>query len=192
VRIRLGLYLAESHTDSPRAIALLESLSADDVEALNGLGVAYGDAGRYTDAIRTFERVLTLDPTNGLAYQNLASMVLRQALAARKEDRGSKLQEAERLARQALEADPRLPDAYTTLGVILSTADRKDEAIESWKRAIEIDAGQFNALYNLWYELAAAGRREEAVLYGKQFVTTAPAAFFNADIERVRKYIGGI
>ena len=43
-RIRLGIYLAESHADSRRAIKLLEGLSAEDVEALNGLGVAYGDA----------------------------------------------------------------------------------------------------------------------------------------------------
>ena len=42
-------------------------MSAEDVEALNGLGVAYGDAGRYGDAIGTFKKVLVLDPTNGLA-----------------------------------------------------------------------------------------------------------------------------
>ena len=49
------------------------------------LGIAYGDAGRYDEAIRTFRSVLALDATNGLAYQNLASMVLRQALAATSE-----------------------------------------------------------------------------------------------------------
>ena len=40
IRIRLGLYLAESGIDPPRAIALLEHMPEDDVEALNGLGVA--------------------------------------------------------------------------------------------------------------------------------------------------------
>src|SRR6185436_13769740 len=57
VRIRLGIYLAESHADSSRAIALLEGMSAVDVEALNALGVAYGDAGRYDAAIGTFTKV---------------------------------------------------------------------------------------------------------------------------------------
>ena len=37
---------------------------------------------------------------------------------------------------------------------------------------------QFNALYNLWLELAQAGRRDEAAAYGRQFVATAPPAFF--------------
>ena len=62
VRIRLGLYLAESGVDASRAIALLKGMPADDVEALNGLGVAYGDAGRFDEAIQVFARVLTLDP----------------------------------------------------------------------------------------------------------------------------------
>jgi arylsulfatase A-like enzyme len=80
IRIRLGLYLAESHSDAGRAITLLEGLSTEDVEALNGLGVAYGDAGRAADAARAFQRILALDPTNGLAWQNLAAIALQQGL----------------------------------------------------------------------------------------------------------------
>ena len=192
VRIRLGIYLAESHTDSARAITLLAGMSAEDVEALNGLGVAYGDAGRYDEAIGAFRKVLTLDATNGLAFQNLASMVLREALAAKSEaGRRAKVAEAEAFARKAIEVDPALPDAFTTLGVALSTSGRKAEAIASWKRAVELDPSQFNALYNLWLELAAAGRRDEASAYGRQFVATAPPAFFQADIARVQQYLGG-
>ena len=192
IRIRLGIYLAESHTDSTKAIRLLEGMSAEDVEALNGLGVAYGDAGRYGDAMRTFRQILTLDATNGLAYQNLASMMLREALASRGDGaRRAKLQEAEAHARKAIEVDPALADAYTTLGVVLSTTGRKEEAIAGWKRAVALDAAQFNALYNLWFELASAGRRAEAVPYGRQFVDTAPPAFFAPDLQRVRAYLAG-
>ena len=56
------------------------------------------------------------------------------------EERGrtarGRLQEAEAFARQAIEADPALPEAYTTLGVVLSTSGRKADAIDSWKRAV--------------------------------------------------------
>jgi tetratricopeptide (TPR) repeat protein len=192
VRIRLGIYLAESHTDSGKAIKLLEGMSAEDVEALNGLGIAYGDAGRYDDAIRAFTRILVLDSTNGLAHQNLASMALRQALAAKTEaERRGKLQQAEASARTAIELDPQLADAFTTLGVVLSTSGRKADAIESWKRAVQLDPSQFNALYNLWFELASASRRDEASAYGRQFADTAPPAFFGPDIARVRAYLSG-
>lgn len=190
IRIRLGIYLAESHADSAKAIRLLEGMSSDDVEALNGLGVAYGDAGRFADAARAFRQILALDATNGLAYQNLASIVLREGLASGSAPaRQAKLQEAEAHARKAIEVDPALADAFTTLGVVLSTTGRKDEAMASWKRAVELDEAQFNALYNLWFELASAGRREEAVAYGRQFVATAPPAFFAPDIARVNEYL---
>jgi arylsulfatase A-like enzyme/Tfp pilus assembly protein PilF len=192
IRIRLGLYLAESHTDPKKAIALLEGLSSEDVEALNGLGVAYGDAGRNADARHAFERVLALDPTNGLAYQNIASIALREALDAKNPvERETRLAEAETGARKAIDADPALADAYTTLGVVLSTRGRKADAIDNWKRAVALDGAQFNALYNLWLELAEAGRRDEASAFGRQFVATAPPAFFGPDIERVRRYLAG-
>jgi tetratricopeptide (TPR) repeat protein len=133
-----------------------------------------------------------LDATNGLAFQNLSAIVLQEALASKSEtERRSLLPQAETYARQAIDADPALPDAFTTLGVILSTAGRKADAIESWKRAVDLDAGQFNALYNLWYELAAAGRRDEAATYGRRFVATAPPAFFAPDIARVTAYLAG-
>ena len=69
--------------------------------------------------------------------------------------------------------------------MVLSTSGRKAEAIDSWKRAVALDPTQFNALYNLWFELAAAGRRDDATVYGRQFVATAPPAFFQPDIDRV-------
>ncbi len=192
VRIRLGIYLAESQTDPARAIKLLEGLPVSDVEALNGLGVAYGGAGRYADALEAFKKVLALDPTNGLAYQNMASMVLRQALASKKSsDHASKLQEAERYARQALETDPTLPKAYTTLGVALAESGRKSEAIDSWKRAVALDGREFDALYNLTILLLEARQMDEARAYAKQFVSTAPPALYGPAIEQMRKFLGG-
>jgi tetratricopeptide (TPR) repeat protein len=190
LRVRLGVYLAESGADPSRAIALLEGLPHEDVEALNSLGIAYGAAGRYDDAIRTFNKVLVLDATNALAYQNLASMTLREALGM--SDRTAalaKMQAAEAHARKALAADARLAGAHTIIGVILSRTGRKSEAIESWKQAVALDASEFNALYNLWLELAAAGRREEALKYGRQFVSTAPPAFFAAERQQIERYL---
>jgi len=142
------------------------------------------------DALRTFRQVLALDPTNGIAYQNASSITLREALATKDESvRTSKLQEAEKYARDAIAADPALGEAYTTLGVIQATTGRKSEAIDSWKHAVALDRAQFNAMYDLWFELAAAGRRDEASQYGRQFVTTAPPALFVSDIEEVKRYL---
>ena len=193
VRIRLGIYLAESQTDPARAIKLLEGLPVSDVEALNGLGVAYGDAGRYADAIQAFKKVLALDPTNGLAYQNLASMVLRQALAAKNGgDRGAGCRRPSATRARRLETDPSLPKAYTTLGVVLAESGRKSEAIDSWKRAVALDGREFDALYNLTILLLEARQTDDARAYAKQFVATAPPALYAPAIEQMRKFLGNL
>lgn len=192
LRVRLGVYLSESGADPSRAITVLQGLPQDDVEALNSLGIAYGAATRYEDAVRTFTRVLSLDPTNGLAHQNLASMRLRQALAT--PDRaaaGEWMQQAEAFARRAVQIDPGLAGAHTIMGVILSGTGRKNEAIDNWKRAVAIDGSEFNALYNLWLELASAGRRDEATAYGRQFVDTAPPAFFAEERQQIARFLEG-
>ncbi len=191
VPIRLGLYLAETRVNPARAIALLEALPDGDADTLNALGVAYAEAGRYGDATRAFTRLLSLDPTNGLALQNLASIALSQALSGSgRAARAQKLQEAEAFARRAIAADPAMAKAHTTLGATLFHSGRWEDAIDAWKRAAAIDDTEIDALYNLWQELARAGRRDEALAYGRQYLRAAPL-YFREEIARVRKYVGG-
>jgi len=192
VRIRLGTYLAEGGNDSAKAIQVLQALPASDAEAQNSLGIAYIDAGRFADAARTFRAVLALDPTNGLAYQNLAVAALKQAHTINAgPERSAKLAEAEADAKQSITVDPTLGGSYTILGVVMSDTGRKAEAVDSWRRAVELDPTEFDALYNLWLELAAANQRDEAMKYGRQFVATAPPALYPQAIEEIRRYIGG-
>ena len=113
VRVKLGVYLSETG-NAERAIQLLEGLAGDDIEALNALGIAYGQARRSADAIRTFEHVLEVDPTNGLGWQNIGTVQLRDG------DRKA----AETSLRKALAIDGTLPGACTTLGVVLSQTGR--------------------------------------------------------------------
>jgi len=160
-----------------------------DVEAPNGLGIAYSDAKRYADAEKTVKQVLQLDPTNGLAFQNLASTVLKPAMESGKPSPEA-LALAEDYVRKAINADPTLAGAYTTLGVIMSNTGRKPDAIVAWKKSVELDPQDFNALYNLWLELARAGRRNEAAQYGQQFMATASPAFFGPERQQISQYLG--
>jgi superkiller protein 3 len=100
------------------------------------------------------------------------------------------LKDAEAHARQAIATDPALAKAHTTLGVALSQQGRAPEALEAWKRAVALDSTEFDALYNLWLELARAGRHDEARTYGDQYVRTAPP-YFREEIMRIRAYLAG-
>jgi arylsulfatase A-like enzyme/Tfp pilus assembly protein PilF len=173
IRIRLGIYLAESGTDAKRAIQILETLPRSDAEGLNALGLAYGSAQRFRDAIAAFEGVLELDPTSALANQNIATMLLEEA-RLKPASAPVKVPEAERFARKAIDLDPQLAKAHTTLGVIQAQTNRKSEAIENWKKAVSLDPGEFDALYNLVVLLVESGRIGEARTYGDQYIRTAP------------------
>lgn len=179
VRLRLGLYLAESRLDVPRALAVLRTLPDDDVEALNALGVAYGAGERFAEAITAFERVLAVDSGNALALQNIAAMHLSM----------NDLASAERFARQAVDRDPALAKAFTTLGVVFARSGRRTQAIDQWKRAVELDRTEFDALYNLVVLLAESGLMGEARSYAKQFVDTAPRAAYGREVEQLATFV---
>ncbi len=172
---RLGLYLAESGADVPRAIAVLQTLPDDDIEGLNALGIAFGAARRWNDAIGAFERILAIDEGNALAMQNIAAMHLnRQDLAA-----------AERFARRAVDRDPALAKAHTTLGVVFAQSGRRPQAINEWKEAVRLEPREFDALYNLVVLLAESGLVGEAGTYAKQFIDTAPRPAYAREVEQL-------
>lgn len=190
IRIRLGIYLAESHTNYQRAIAVLGGLPESDVEALNGLGIAYIDAKRFVDARRTLTKALALDNTNGLALQNLGVNALTAFEASGKKDQAL-LKESHDYLKRSLEADPTLAGAYTAFGVALQYQNNKRDAIVAWQKAVELDPADSNTLYNLWLELARAGRRDEAVTYGRQFLAATPPNAQPQERAEIMRYIGG-
>lgn len=179
VRIKLGEYLAESGQPE-RAIELLGPTAGNDPDALTTLGNAYTRAGRERDAVNTFNRLLALDPSNALAYENIGAAQLRAGDAAG----------AERSLRRAIDLDPNLAGAHTALGVALASMGRRGDAIDAWKRAVAIEPLELNALFNLTLNLADAGRRDEARHYGERFIAAAPARM-RADVEAVRRMIAG-
>lgn len=178
VRVKLGLYLAQTGQPA-RAIALLEPMSGDDSEVLNALGIAYGQGGRAVDARRTFRHALEIDPTSGLAHQNLATLDLR----------ANQLEPAEAHLRQALAIDPTLPGAHTALGVILHRRGRTTDALNEWREAVRLDPRELDALYNLTVELFAAGQAAEGRRYGRQYLDAAPPALYPSEVARIRSLV---
>lgn len=180
IRTRLATFFAQ--TGQPqKGIGLLTSSPAGDVEAQNALGIAYGQAGRPKEALAAFERALTSDATNAIALQNIGTIKLRE----------NKVAEAETWVQKAVTADPSLANAYTTLGVIYQRTGRSGQAIEAWKRAVELDGREFDALYNLIVSLVGAGAQSDALSYAEQFVATAPPAFYAREIAEIRRLLGG-
>jgi arylsulfatase A-like enzyme/Tfp pilus assembly protein PilF len=175
IRVKLGQCLALSGAGQ-RAIPLLETAPPDDVDALQALGLAYGQAGRRADALKAFGRVLEIAPSSGLAYANMATVHLAAGDYA----------SADRDFRRALAIDPRLTGARTQLGVVLAATGRTAEAIDTWIQAASLDRDAFEALYNVTIACLQAGRHDAAREYGSRFLRDAPSARYSSQLAQIR------
>lgn len=84
--------------------------------------------GRFREALAHVERALEHDEDNAEAA-HFGALVLLTFCSADVRSSDCRFDEAERMARRALEAQPELRDAKNTLGVILVHQGRYDEAI---------------------------------------------------------------
>lgn len=115
-------------------------ISADDVNLLNSLGVAYGLMNRTNDALRAFDRALEHDPDNFMALYNKGLGKLSQS-----DDAGA----AECFTRARLLCDRTDPDEAAVLeelefqlGVCLFRQRKYRQAIEileNWNRSVKQD-----------------------------------------------------
>lgn len=181
VKTQLGIYLAEG--GEPReAIALLRDATAadgGDLDAWNGLAIALSRGGRRQEAKALLSRRAAEHPTNASVLANLGTLNLE----------GGDLAAARAAFTRALAIDANLATALNGLGVVDLRSGRREAAIESWRRVVTLDPRQFDALYNLGVALMNGGDAAGARLYLRQFVASAPQAFYSQELRRVRAWL---
>ena len=176
-RVQLALLYCE--TSQPRAaIELLAPYAnSKNPDILNAYGVALSDDGQAAAAKQQFDRVLSYDPNNAPALQNLGILALRQGALA----------PARSYLNRALALNPKLPLALNTLGVVHARVNDFASAVDAWNRAVEIDPRQYDALYNIGLVERQAGHTEAARRALTRFVETAPKSHYAADIATARQ-----
>ncbi len=110
------------------------------VGAWQDLGLAYAKLNRWPEAVEAFGELANqrADSLEAAYFHALALYNAQQGGAAEKE------------VRRALRLNPGAADSYTLLGIILaSRGDANNEAIEMLSQAVALDAGNFDALFNL-------------------------------------------
>ena len=183
IQTQLGIYLAESGSAS-ETIPLLQDVATGDqpeLDALNALGIAYARARDQERALETFEHILELDPENSMALENIGSVRVQVGdMAAARE-----------AFERAVALAPGSARAHSGLGVVQLQSGDSAGAIASWRRAVELDATDYDALFNLATELVNVGELTAARPYLEQFVRTAPPAFYADDIGRLSALLEG-
>ncbi|MDO8963675.1 MAG: tetratricopeptide repeat protein [Coriobacteriia bacterium] len=144
--------LARQGQVGPAVEAAYAALRTDDasphVHALIAELMLAGDF--YDEAIRSATRAIELDPDCAPAYL---------ALGLAYDRRGGMWDQSILVWHELAEVVPDLVTAHVQLGEAFSAAAFDEEAIESWRRALEIDPLEARAMYNL----AVAALKREGV-----------------------------
>ena len=144
--------------DNGAALAALEDAAAaypGQALPLFNLGAVYGELGRYEEAAGALRRGLALDPGNADAHLTLAKA--RIGL----HDYAGALDSAGRYAEIAGAAASNF-DFHYVRGVGLRRLARLDEAEAELRKAVALNDGHADALYNLGFVCSRRGRYDEA------------------------------
>ena len=137
-----------------------------DPEIWNSLGVAYTNKGDFEEAIKSYQKALSLDNDYPLALNNLGTVYLSIFLKTR--DRKA-YQESLNSFKKAIELDPEYASAYNGLGSAYKLGGNLEEAIYCFEKALEMNSDLGNALYNLGLVYLENGEKSKALRYFNRY-----------------------
>ena len=109
------------------------------------------DPAHVPGAVGDFERAIALDPRYAQAYVGLAQAHLWQFEASRARNRpdSAALRAAIAYGRRAIELAPELPEAHATLALLLASAGRTTEALDSGRVAVALEPNEWRHRFRL-------------------------------------------
>jgi len=154
--------------------------SADHPDALDfilrgrALSLTPPTTENYAEAIRLYERALTLDPQSVEAQAWLARTLAARAMDGLTNSAEADITGAERLVWQALAASPRSPLAHYARGQVLRAQGRCEEAIPEYETALASNRNWVEALANIGRCKFLIGSIEEAIAAQEHAIRLSP------------------
>jgi Flp pilus assembly protein TadD len=138
------------------------SLVPSNADALNALGVALYNLGRYQEAEQRYREAIDVNPEYANALVNLAA--LRQA----------EPKEAEQLLRRVVKINPKYPGARALLGVMLLSSGDDHGARVALRKALKFSPKDPVALLGLAQIARVEGRFDDAQSLLKRTLEISP------------------
>jgi tetratricopeptide (TPR) repeat protein len=138
-------YLKESKFQEA-SIEYRNAIQIDDKLAAAhwGLARAYEGLQRAQEAFEELRRTAELDPNNLEARTKLGTLYI-----AASRGRSEYITEAERHAKEILQKDSNYIEGHILMGSVLFAQNKRDEALASFKRAVEIDPKRIESYMSL-------------------------------------------
>jgi len=134
--------------------------SGQDAQQLTQMAGILASAGKPDRALRLLDLAIERDPGQGDAYFPKAIILVNQ----------KRLAEAEQAAKQGLKVSPESPIGHYYLGRIFLESGKQDEALESFERAIAVNAA-FEPAYLAQASLYESRQeREKAITVLKRYL----------------------
>jgi tetratricopeptide (TPR) repeat protein len=149
-------YDAREYTPAIAKLRRVIELDPTMMRAYNNLGLCYDSLGQFDEAIQSFTRATELNRTEKQpsAWPPLNFAVSLVSL--------NRLEEAVAQLHEALSYDPKFPQAYYQLGLVLEKERKFEEAITPLQRAVELDPSYPEPHYTLGRIYQRQGKRQEA------------------------------
>ncbi|MGA2071311.1 MAG: tetratricopeptide repeat protein, partial [Sedimentisphaerales bacterium] len=139
------------------------------------LGVAYGELGRYQEAIEALKQAIRIKPDLAEAHYNLGNAY----------NSLGRYQDAIESYKQAIRIKPDYAEAYDNLGNAYLELSRYQDAVEAYKQAIRIKPDYAEVHYNLGNTYSSLGRYQDAIEDYKQAIRINPdysEAYYNLGV----------
>jgi TolB-like protein/Flp pilus assembly protein TadD len=166
----LRLVLTEQEKES------LEAAATPAVEAyeyyLRGRKLFHQLRKDDADAVSMFIRATEIDPGYALAYCGLADCYAFRYMY--NESTEAVLHEAEKASRKAIELNPQLAEAHTSLGLAISLKKRYEEADREFRKAIELNPRLYEVHYYRGRTFFARGAFADAAQSFEEAVRVRP------------------
>lgn len=185
-RLARALYLVGSAEQDVDAVARSEAMArvlleqdASDSMSWQTLGWVSGWAWANADVPHAYSVLKFLhrvDPTDVNVALSLCAMARRLA----------KFDEADQVFRSMLADDDEDPGLLNDYAILMDGRGQLEEAIRLWKRVLEVDPGNLNALENLFTKTWESGSRSDAASYLRQGIEAAKQSGESALIRRWR------
>ena len=173
-----NIFAIQSEVAGAIAVALRTTLSAGEKASVNAVPtqsleaweayqrgkqrMARRTSAAVAESVEYFQKAIAADPGFALAYVGLADALLIQVFYEYA-PRTDSLASAEKVIGKALELDPNLAGAHTSLGRLLEYLDDNERAEVEYRRAIELNPNYATAYHWYAFLLANEGRLGEAL-----------------------------
>ncbi len=145
-------FLLNDYAGAVKEYDRLAALEHNNIDAFYGRGISYAAMGKQEEAIADLQQVVRLKPTYGEAYRQMSSVYMA----------GGQNDKAEGVITLGIKYNGTNEDLYFCRALARYKQGRKEEAIEDYGKAIELNPGRKEFLNDRGYVLMELGKFEEA------------------------------